>query len=156
MLNGHFNADGPYVLTRVQHTATEAKDGSRALEYHNTFTCIPAGLPFRPGRVTPRPVIHGAQTAVVTGPAGEEIFPDKYGRVKIQFHWDREGKKDENSSVWVRVGALHAGLEQGFSVVPAVGDEVVVTFLHGDPDQPIIIGSVYNPERMPPLVRVSQ
>ena len=86
----------------------------------------------------------------MVGPAGETIFTDKYGRVKVQFHWDRQGKSDENSSAWLRVAALHAGQEFGFVMVPEVGDEVLVAFLEGDPDQPIIVGSLYNPERLPP------
>src|SRR5262249_41694681 len=99
---------------------------------------------------TPRPFVQGSQTAVVVGPAGAEIFTDKYGRVKVQFFWDREGKNDANSSCWVRVGALHAGQETGFVTVPRIGQEVVVDFLEGDPDQPIIVGSVYNANRPPP------
>ena len=144
----HPNGDGQYVLTTVHHSASLAQ-GSK-LDYQNSFTCIPSGLPFRPKRTAPRPVIPGTQTAYVVGPAGETIFTDKYGRVKVQFHWDRQGKSDENSSAWLRVGALHAGQESGFVFVPEVGDEVLVAFLEGDPDQPIIVGSVYNPERLPP------
>src|SRR4029077_6740360 len=109
------------------------------LDYQNTFTCIPSALPYRPPRVTPRPAIDGTQTAVVVGPAGEEIFTDKYGRVKVQFHWDRNGKKDANSSAGIRVGALHAGQESGFVTVPRIGQEVIVDFLEGAPDQPIIV-----------------
>lgn len=142
----HPNGNGQYVLTSVHHSTTQ--QGSK-LDYQNTFTCIPSTLPFRPLRVTPRPAI-GDQTAVVVGPAGEEIFNDGYGRVKVQFHWDRQGKNDQNSSAWIRVGALHAGEETGFVPVPLIGSEVVVAFLEGDPDQPIIIGSVYNPRHRPP------
>ena len=147
-LSGHYDADGPYVLTGVQHSAT--RGAGETIEYGNGFTCIPAAVPFRPARKTPKPVIQGPQTAIVTGPPGETHFSDQYGRVKVRFHWDRSGRTDHNSSCWVRVGTLHAGMENGFVVSPAVGDEVVVTFLEGDPDQPIIIGSVYNPNRMPP------
>ncbi len=100
--------------------------------------------------MTPKARVDGLQTAVVVGPPGEQIFTDKYARVKVQFHWDREGQKDENSSCWVRVGALHAGQEHGFLTVPEVDDEVIVAFLEGDPDQPIIVGSVWNPKRPPP------
>jgi type VI secretion system secreted protein VgrG len=147
-LTRHFDGDGAYVLTSVEHAARAAVDGSKG-EYRNRFECIPAGLPFRPPRTTAKPVVHGPQTAMVVGPPGEEIFTDKYGRVKVQFHWDREGQRDESSSCWVRVGALYAGTETGF-VLPRVGWEVVVAFLEGDPDQPIIVGSVYNPDRLPP------
>jgi type VI secretion system secreted protein VgrG len=153
-LSGHFAGDGPYVLTNVQHDAALSGDPRTAtedqFEYHNTFGCIPVALPFRPVRKTPRPSVAGVQTAVVVGPPGEETFADKYGRVKVQFHWDREGKKDAASSCWVRVGALHAGQEGGFAVVPRIGQEVVVGFEEGDPDQPVIVGSVYDASHLPP------
>jgi type VI secretion system secreted protein VgrG len=153
-LTGHFDGDGRYVLTGVQHVARISGDPRTAtqtdLDYHNSFTCIPLALPFRPPRATPAPVIPGLQSAVVVGPVGEAIFTDKYGRVKVQFHWDRQGQHDEHSSVWVRVGALHAGEETGFHVAPEVGDEVLVGFLEGDPDRPLIVGSVYNPDHPPP------
>ncbi|EYD77450.1 VgrG protein [Rubellimicrobium mesophilum DSM 19309] len=110
----------------------------------------PASLPFRPARRTPRPLMKGPQTAVVVGPAGEEIFTDKYSRVKVQFHWDRLGKKDENSSCFVRVSSVWAGSGWGFIQIPRIGQEVIVDFLEGDPDQPIITGRVYNAEQMPP------
>ena len=101
-------------------------------------------------RLTPKPFVQGPQTAVVVGPAGEEIYTDKYGRVKVQFHWDREGKKDENSSCWVRVSQPWAGKAWGGVAIPRIGQEVIVDFLEGDPDQPIITGRVYNAEQMPP------
>jgi type VI secretion system secreted protein VgrG len=94
--------------------------------------------------------VQGPQTAVVVGPAGEEIFTDKYGRVKVQFHWDRYGKKNEKSSCWVRTSSPWAGKSFGFVQVPRIGQEVVVDFLEGDPDQPLITGRVYNAEQMPP------
>lgn len=150
----HFNADGPYVLTGVEHTATLSGDyrsgQNLALKYENRFTCIPLALPFRPRQKTARPRVEGTQTAVVVGPPGEEIYCDKYGRVKIQFHWDREGQNNLASSCWVRVATIWAGKRRGVIHVPMVGDEVVVDFLEGDPDRPIIIGSVYNAEMMPP------
>ena len=101
-------------------------------------------LPFRPARSTPKPVMHGPQTAVVVGASGNEIETDKHGRVKIQFHWDRDGKKDQNSSCYVRVAQPHAGKSFGFWSVPRVGQEVVVDFIGGDPDRPLITGAVYN------------
>jgi type VI secretion system secreted protein VgrG len=107
-------------------------------------------LPFRPPRSTAKPVVPGTQTAVVVGPSGDEIFTDKYGRVKIQFHWDREGKNNADSSCWLRVATCWAGKQWGAIHIPRIGQEVVVDFLEGDPDQPIIIGSVYNAEQMPP------
>lgn len=154
-LTRHFNADGKYLLSSVSHLArddgyeTERGDDT-ATHYSNVFTCIPFGLPFRPRRETPKPTVHGSQTAVVVGPAGEEIFTDKYGRVKVQFHWDREGKKDPDSSCWVRVATPWAGQKWGMIHIPRIDQEVVVDFLEGDPDQPIILGSVYNANMMPP------
>jgi type VI secretion system secreted protein VgrG len=152
-LTKHLNADGAYVLTSVTHLAD--LDGYRSgasdsFRYANHFTCIPAALPYRPQRATPKPVVQGTQTAVVVGPAGEEIFTDKYGRVKVQFHWDREGKNDANSSCWIRVGTPWAGKHWGMIHIPRIGQEVIVAFQEGDPDQPIIVGSVYNADQMPP------
>lgn len=152
-LERHFNADGEYVLTRVTHAASVAGSYSpsgEASEYRNDFTCIPAALPFRPPQVTPKARVTGTHTATVVGPAGEEIFTDKYSRVKVQFHWDREGKKDADSSCWCRVATPWAGKQWGMIHIPRIGQEVVVDFLEGDPDQPIIVGSVYNAEQMPP------
>jgi type VI secretion system secreted protein VgrG len=148
-------ADGAYVLTGVRHAARQNNYRSRGgsgFRYHNSFTCIPLDLPFRPTRLTPKPVLHGTQTAVVVGPKGEEIYVDKYGRVKVQFHWDRQGKKNENSSCWIRVAQAWAGKRWGASFWPRIGQEVVVAFLEGDPDQPIVVGSVYNAEQMPPYL----
>jgi type VI secretion system secreted protein VgrG len=121
--------------------------------YQNQFTCIAHGAgmpPFRPLARTPKPIMRGNQTAVVVGPAGEEIFTDKYGRVKVQFQWDREGKLDVNSSCWIRVVQNWAANKWGTMFIPRIGMEVVVSFLEGDPDQPTITGCVYNPEAMPP------
>ena len=101
-------------------------------------------------RVTPKPVVQGAQTAIVVGPKGEEIWTDKYGRVKVQFHWDREGKRNEQSSCWIRVAQTWAGKRWGTMFMPRIGQEVIVDFLEGDPDQPIITGRVYNADAMPP------
>ncbi|AZO54772.1 MULTISPECIES: type VI secretion system tip protein VgrG [unclassified Mesorhizobium] len=110
----------------------------------------PAKLPYRPPRITPRPVMRGPQTATVVGPSGEEIFTDKYARVKVQFHWDRLGKKDQNSSCFVRVSQTWAGSGWGFIQIPRIGQEVIVDFIEGDPDLPIITGRVYNAAEMPP------
>ena len=148
----HYDADGEYLVTRVQHTATQDNQaaGGEEFEYSNEFECLPKALPFRPEQVTPKPTVQGAQTATVVGPAGAEIFTDKYGRVKVQFHWDREGKQDAKSSCWIRVGTPWAGAKWGMIHIPRVGQEVVVDYLEGDPDQPIIVGGVYNAEQMPP------
>jgi type VI secretion system secreted protein VgrG len=153
-LSGHFNGDGQYVLMSVSHSASQTggfRAESSPFVYHNTFTCIPVALPFRSPRVTPKPVIQGTQTAVVVGPAGDEIFTDKYSRVKVQFNWDREGKFDPDSSCWIRVSTAWAGRRWGQINIPRIGQEVIVGFLEGDPDQPIILGSVYNADQMPAL-----
>ncbi|MGI6853619.1 type VI secretion system tip protein TssI/VgrG [Mesorhizobium sp. 1B3] len=110
----------------------------------------PTSLPYRPPRITPRPIMRGPQTATVVGPSGEEIFTDEYARVKVQFHWDREGKKDQNSSCFVRVSQSWAGSGWGFIQIPRIGQEVVIDFIEGDPDLPIITGRVYNASQMPP------
>jgi type VI secretion system secreted protein VgrG len=117
---------------------------------HVNFTCFPKALPFRPPRLTPRPVVYGTQTAVVVGPAGEEIHTDKYGRIKVQFHWDRDGKMDGSSSCWVRCASPWAGKNFGAISIPRIGWEVVVAFQEGDPDHPIGVGCVYNADMMPP------
>jgi type VI secretion system secreted protein VgrG len=121
-----------------------------AFSYGNTFTCIPFAQPFRPPRRTPKPVVQGTQTAVVVCPPGEEIYPDKYSRVKVKFHWDRRPDNDLSSSCWIRVATPWAGKQWGMIHIPRVGQEVVVAFEEGDPDRPIIVGSVYNAEMMPP------
>jgi type VI secretion system secreted protein VgrG len=141
-----------YVLTSVRHSATDPtyKLNGDVTGYSNTFTCIPDAVPFRPARVTPKPVVRGIQTAVVVGPKGQEIYTDKYGRIKVQFFWDRRGKRDENSSVWMRVAQISAGSRWGAAFWPRIGQEVVVDFLEGDPDRPLITGCVYNAEQMPP------
>jgi type VI secretion system secreted protein VgrG len=152
-LDKHFNANGAYLLTGVTHVARQNSffsGDNTAFEYSNSFVCIPFAQPFRPQRVALKSIIQGTQTAVVVGPAAEEIFTDKYSRVKVQFHWDRQGKNDADSSCWVRVGTPWAGKQWGMIHIPRVGQEVIVDFLEGDPDQPIIMGSVYNADQMPP------
>ena len=114
------------------------------------LTVIPADMPWRPPRLTPRVTMPGPQSAIVVGKQGEEIWTEKYGRVKVQFHWDRYGKNDENSSCWIRVSQPWAGKGWGSVSIPRIGQEVIVDFLEGDPDQPIIVGKVYNGESMPP------
>jgi len=153
-LQGHDVAaeDGDYMITSIRHSATEASYGSTSdgATYNNLFTCIPASVIYRPPRATPKPMVQGVQTAVVTGPPGEEIYVDKYGRVKVQFFWDRKGKKDDKSSCWIRVSQEVAGKGFGAMVIPRMGQEVIVDFLEGDPDRPLITGRVYNGEQMPP------
>jgi type VI secretion system secreted protein VgrG len=123
-------------------------DGTAA--FGCSFSAVRATTRFRPPRLTPKPIIQGAQTAVVTGPKGEEIHTDKFGRVKVQFFWDRKGKKDENTTCFIRVAEPWAGKRWGSIFTPRIGQEVVVNFLEGDPDRPLIIGSVYNGDQMPP------
>ncbi|QNP47550.1 type VI secretion system Vgr family protein [Diaphorobacter aerolatus] len=118
--------------------------------YRISFSVIPKSVPYRSQRMAPKPHTTGPQTAVVTGPAGEEIYTDPYGRVKVQFHWDRYGQKDENSSCWIRVSQTWAGANYGSMHIPRIGQEVIVDFLNGDPDYPIITGRVYNALQMPP------
>jgi type VI secretion system secreted protein VgrG len=155
ILERHFNGDGQYLVTSVTHSAAEGAfhstaDGAGQDHFSNFFTCIPFALPYRPVRRTPRPQVRGCQTAFVVGPGGEEIYTDKYGRVKVQFHWDREGQNNEKSSCWMRVASFWAGKNWGAVHLPRIGQEVVVDFLEGDPDRPMIVGSVYNAENMPP------
>jgi type VI secretion system secreted protein VgrG len=115
-----------------------------------SFEAIPSAQPYRSPPITRRTRVAGPQTAIVVGKAGEEIYTDQYGRVKVQFHWDRLGKRDENSSCWVRVSQVWAGKNWGAMHIPRIGQEVVVDFLEGDPDRPIITGRVYNGAEMPP------
>jgi type VI secretion system secreted protein VgrG len=148
--------EGSFLLTAVEHQAEQgslyAGDEYRAGKepYANTFWAIPAEAPFRPLRKTARPYIRGPQTAFVTGPKGEEIYVDQYGRVKVQFHWDREGNADDASSCWVRVSQSIAGKGWGAMQLPRVGHEVIVEFLEGDPDRPLITGRVYNADHITP------
>ena len=144
---------GPYHLIAVTHSGSMSlrTGDENPYEYSNEFVCIPFAVPYRPPRLTPRPVIAGVQTAIVTGPPGEEIYTDKLGRVKIKFHWDPTKVGDDKSSCWVRVASIWAGKGWGMINIPRIGQEVVVQFLEGDPDRPIIIGGVYNADQMPPL-----
>ncbi len=158
-LNHHPNSENNrhHVLVTVQTEAVQSpgyiSDDIVVNPYLVNFVCIPHGsgsARFRPLRRTSKPTVSGSQTAVVVGPSGEEIFTDKYGRVKVQFRWDRFGKADAASSCWIRVVQTWAGKKWGTMFIPRIGMEVVVDFLEGDPDQPIITGCVYNPDTMPP------
>ncbi len=135
-----------------QPSAEAGSEGNPASNpgYHCQLQAVDASVPWRSPRKTPKPVVQGPQTAVVVGPAGDEIHTDSHGRVKVQFHWDRYGQKNEKSSCWVRVASPWAGKNFGFVQVPRVGQEVIVDFLEGDPDQPIVTGRVYNAQNMPP------
>lgn len=143
---------GQYTIIRVMH---EAKDSSyfSGIEtdtyYKNNFSCVPFNTPIRPKKIHKKSIVPGPQSAVVVGPAGEDIFIDEHGRVKIQFIWDREGVHDENSSCFVRVVQSWAGNQWGTSFIPRIGQEVIVNHLDGDPDRPLIIGAVYNGDNKP-------
>ena len=145
-----------YLIISVEHRGTqplalgEEGNGKQEAAYQNRLTCIPTQVPFRPARVTPRPTISGVQTAVVVGPPGEEIHCDDHGRIKVKFHWDRSAGRDDNSSCWIRVSQPWGGAGQGGMFIPRVGQEVVVQFLEGDPDRPLIVGRVYNGENPVP------
>jgi type VI secretion system secreted protein VgrG len=142
--------DGSYLVTRVRHAAfRRVTNGVSSLFYGNQCEVVPAATPFRPAIKTPKPAAHCC-SAVVVGPAGEEVYTDSYGRVKVQFRWDRQGANDQNSSAWIRVASPWAGNGWGMIFPPRIGQEVIVDFLHGDPDQPVIIGSLHNANQMPP------
>jgi type VI secretion system secreted protein VgrG len=154
-LKEHYRRDAnqSYMLLEVRYTA-RAGDyrswDSAPFDYRNDFLAMPCAVPFRPLRVARKPHIWGTQPALVVGKKGEEIWTDKQGRVKVQFYWDRLGKKDENSSCWIRVSQPWAGKGWGSLAVPRIGQEVIVEFVEGDPDFPIITGRVYNADQAPP------
>ena len=147
-----------YLLLKVNHEANQPQAAGReaALDenapplYQASFTGIPSDQVFRPPLKAEKPVIQGTQTAIVVGPSGEEIYTDEHGRIKVQFHWDREGRMDEKSSCWVRVSQAWAGGQYGFLHLPRIGQEVIIGFLEGNPDRPIVLGSVYNGDLHPP------
>lgn len=146
---------GKWMLTSVRHTAALGGNyltgASHSDEiYRNEFTCMPAEVTYRPPFIS-RTGVDGLQSAVVVGPAGEEIYTDKYGRIKVQFPWDRRGKKDDNSSFWIRVSQVHAGQGWGMMDLPRIGEEVLISFLDGNPDRPIVIGRVYNADNAVPF-----
>jgi type VI secretion system secreted protein VgrG len=142
-----------YLIVGVEYFWREnpyATAGDGGTRFQFTLNCQDSSVPFRPLRATPKPLTNGPQTAVVVGPKDDEIYTDKYGRVKVQFHWDRYGEADENSSCWIRVSSSWAGSNWGQISLPRIGQEVIVDFINGDPDYPIIIGRVYNADHMPP------
>jgi type VI secretion system secreted protein VgrG len=143
-----------WLLTAITHTgkqpqAMQEEGGSQPTSYHNDFTAIPADKTWRP-LCEHKPMMDGPQMAIVTGPEGEEIHCDQYGRVKVRFPWDRYSKNDEHSSAWLRVSQGWAGGQYGFMALPRIGNEVIVSFLDGDPDQPIITGRTYHATNTPP------
>ena len=154
-ISGHFrsNLDGEYTVLKIIHEGQQGSAAGHSAEgvtdYRNEFFCIPSSVPYRPPRKTPAPQIHGLQPAMVTGPSGEEIYIDDLGRVKVQFLWDREGQRNENSSCWIRVGQDYAGQDCGIQFVPRIGWEVLVGFMEGSPDDPVIVSTLYNGETTP-------
>ena len=152
----HENAaeKGGYILTAVYHRAVDTtyfSGQNGGTGYSNNFYCIPDSIHFRPERVHHKPTMRGPQSAIVTGPSGEEIYVDEFGRVKVQFYWDRQGKNDENTTCFIRVTQSWSGAQWGTSFIPRIGHEVIVDFMDGDPDRPIITGSVYNGKNKPPF-----
>lgn len=143
------------LVTRVVHHGSCPDDASDAdfdpeESYQNDFDCIPAQTPFRPPETTIKPRVLGPQTAIVTGPPGKEIHTDKHGRIEVAFHWDRHSRSGTRTSSWVRVAQLWAGRGWGTWFLPRVGMEVVVEFLDGNPDRPLVVGCVYNGDNVPP------
>ena len=143
-----------YLIVSVTHTiqsdAYRSAAQSSGPTCTNIFTAMDSATPYRPLQRTSKPKVQGPQTAIVVGPLGEEIYTDEYGRVKLQFHWDRYGQADENASCWIRVSQLWAGKGWGGMTIPRIGQEVIVEFLEGDPDQPIVTGRVYNGDHRTP------
>ncbi|TBW44806.1 type VI secretion system tip protein VgrG, partial [Marinobacter halodurans] len=155
-LSGHTNdsLNRDWLITQVTHTgqqpqALEEEGGSEPTTYSNTFKSVPGDTAWRP-EPPERPIMDGPQIAIVTGPQGEEIHCDEHGRVKVRFPWDRYSKNDEHSSAWLRVSQGWAGGRYGFMALPRIGHEVIVSFLDGDPDQPIITGRTYHASNTPP------
>jgi len=135
---------------RIVQERYESGEPENASQFDSALECLDADQAFHPLPSTPRPIVQGPQTARVVGPAGEEIWTDQYGRVKVHFHWDRHDRSDENSSCWIRVSQAWAGKNWGAIQIPRIGQEVIVSFLEGDPDRPIITGRVYNAEQTVP------
>lgn len=145
-LSGHVRSE-----LNVEHAVRSVHHHAERETYRNTFVTVPPAMPFRPPRLTRRPVAAGSHTATVVGPAGEEVWTDKHGCVKVQFPWDRLGKNDATSSCWVRVAQMWAGQGWGAFYLPRIGQEVVVSYVDGDPERPLVTGSVYNATHKPPV-----
>ena len=160
-LKGHFDgaaggdaAAMTFLILEARHKANNNYQGGKQARssYENSIRCIRNTIPWRPGRGfnSEEPQAYGMETALVVGPPGEEIYTDKYGRVRIQFHWDRDGKYDDKSSAWVRVATAWSGSNFGMTSIPRIGTEVIIQFLNGNPDRPLIMGMVPNADTMPP------
>lgn len=146
------DANDAYVLYEIIHSLDMTSTQEHYI-YKNDFKAFPSNVTYRSPIITPKPIIPSTQTAIVTGKSGEEIWCDEYGRIKVKFHWDQSGNDDEKSSCWIRVAQLWAGSNWGGLWTPRVGMEVVVTFLEGNPDRPLITGCVYNSDHMPPYAK---
>lgn len=145
-----------YLVVSAEHSfvAEQYRSGTSSASgeaYTGSYELQLSERAFKAPHVTPRPIVHGPQTAIVVGPSGEEIYTDKHGRVKLKFHWDRESPGNEKSSRWVRVGQIWSGKKWGGIVIPRIGMEVIVEFIEGDPDRPLVIGTVYNGDNTPPF-----
>lgn len=134
----------------ISQESGETGGGAPSAQFESSLTCIDAQQSYRPLLNTHRPIVKGPQTALVVGPKGEEIWTDQFGRVKVHFYWDRHDQSNENSSCWIRVSQSWAGKNWGSMQIPRIGQEVIVSFLEGDPDRPIITGRVYNAEQTVP------
>ncbi|WCE31037.1 type VI secretion system Vgr family protein [Vibrio sp. SCSIO 43137] len=143
-----------YLVTEIVHHIKCSESG-RELQYRNQFECIPSSTPFRPKHLG-KPKVSCVHSATVTGPSGEEIYSDALGRVKVQFHWDANGKNDENTSCWLPVSQNFASKGFGVQFTPRIGDEVLVSYIDGDPDYPVVSGSIYNPTNTPPFESATQ
>jgi len=156
----HGDLEGEILLVRVEHHGTQGGPLTTEVKtsYVNRFECLPESNVYRPPRITPKARVQGTQTATVVGDGqvGQDVYMDEKGRAKLQFHWDLDGTSDANSSCWVRVSQIYAGVNHGGQFPPLIGDEVVVAFAEGDPDRPIIIGRVYNGQNTPPLLPESR
>nr|WP_232340025.1 type VI secretion system tip protein TssI/VgrG [Ketobacter sp. MCCC 1A13808] len=148
-LNAEYTLLHLSVLARQPQSLGEGASGEGSA-FSVSFVAVPSRTEFRPRRDLEAPIINGTQTAFVTGPQGEEIYTDEHGRIKVQFHWDREGQYDQDSSCWMRVSQSLAGDKWGAIALPRVGQEVTVRFMDGDPDRPIVTGTVYNGANNPP------
>ena len=148
----HLQDNGRYLTLRAEYQLEENRyaSGEGQTVHRIRFRVLPAEVAYRAAATTPWPKTHGPQTARVVGPQGESIYTDRYGRIKVKFHWDRESRGDETSSCWVRVSSAWAGQGYGGVQIPRVNDEVVIDFINGDPDRPIVTGRVYNEGSMPP------
>jgi type VI secretion system secreted protein VgrG len=144
------NKDYLVVSTQIEARLGGYESGRNELHFHNRFTAIDSKTTWRSRCTTPRPTVSGLHTAKVVGVAGEEIYTDEHGRIKVHFHWDRHGKRDGSDTCWIRVASPWAGPMRGWVSVPRIGDEVIVDFIEGDPDRPLVTGSVYNGTQPPP------